>query len=342
MISFDPLIYRIADFWEWNSRKELVLSPKYQRRSVWSEKAKSYLIDTLIRGLPLPKIFMRYDVDMNTKKSIKEIIDGQQRTATILSFLNDGFKIMNVHNKEYGGKYFSELSEPVKKLIWEFKISVDVITSGDEPQILDIFARLNTYTVTLNRQELFNSKYFGAFKQAVYSVGFEFKNFWVNNNILTDNQIARMAEAECASELVIQILSGVNDRKVIESYYKKYDDEFLEEENVKDSFRMNIDLISEIIGYTLPKSNFSKKPLFYSLFGVIHELREKNKLNIKVIPKINSALLEIDNILEQKPEDIGQKFFRFYDASTKHVTDLKARKIRHEFLNKYISSKAGL
>ena len=92
MINFDPMIFRIADFWEWDNRKELILSPKYQRRRVSSEKAKSYLIDTILRGLPLPKVFMKYSVDIETKKSFREIVDGQQRIATILSYLNDGFK----------------------------------------------------------------------------------------------------------------------------------------------------------------------------------------------------------------------------------------------------------
>lgn len=105
MISFDSIPYTINDFLEWYTRDELVLSPKFQRRSVWSQKAKSYFIDTIIRGLPLPKIFMQQEVDLETRKTVRQIVDGQQRIRAILSFIEDGFKIMKVHNKEFGGKY---------------------------------------------------------------------------------------------------------------------------------------------------------------------------------------------------------------------------------------------
>ena len=52
-------IIQISDIIQWNEKKELELSPKYQRNYVWNEKAKAYLIDTIIRGLPIPPIFLR-------------------------------------------------------------------------------------------------------------------------------------------------------------------------------------------------------------------------------------------------------------------------------------------
>ena len=53
---FNTRNYSIRDFEEWDSRNELVLQPKFQRRDVWSDKARSYLIDTIVRGKPIPKI----------------------------------------------------------------------------------------------------------------------------------------------------------------------------------------------------------------------------------------------------------------------------------------------
>ena len=72
-------IVQISDIVQWSSKGELDLSPKYQRNSVWNEKAKAYLMDTIIRGLPIPPIFLRQKVDINTKTTSREIIDGQQR-----------------------------------------------------------------------------------------------------------------------------------------------------------------------------------------------------------------------------------------------------------------------
>lgn len=48
-------IIQISDIIQWNEKNEIELSPKYQRNSVWNEKAKAYLIDTIskISGLSL-------------------------------------------------------------------------------------------------------------------------------------------------------------------------------------------------------------------------------------------------------------------------------------------------
>jgi hypothetical protein len=57
MKNFDSRIYSINDFLEWSDKKQLQLSPKFQRKAVWSDASKSYLIDTIIRGKPIPKCF---------------------------------------------------------------------------------------------------------------------------------------------------------------------------------------------------------------------------------------------------------------------------------------------
>lgn len=49
-------IVQISDIVQWSEKGELELSPKYQRNNVWNDKAKAYLIDTIIRGLPIPPI----------------------------------------------------------------------------------------------------------------------------------------------------------------------------------------------------------------------------------------------------------------------------------------------
>ena len=342
MIRFDSRPYSINDFWEWSQRKELVLAPKFQRRSVWSDKARSYLMDTIIRGLPVPKIFMRHDVDPKTRKSTREIVDGQQRIRTILNYLNDGFKISRIHNEEFAGNYFSGLPSSVQKDILQYIIAVDVLHGAEDAQVLDIFARLNTYTVRLNRQELLNAKYFGLFKSTAYSLGYEYLHFWLNNNILTNRDITRMGEADLSSELLIFTMDGVQDRKKIEDYYKRFDDEFNNKEAFVEKFKNTMDTISEIMGDTLPPSNFASKPLFYSIFGVIQDLINENRIHKKDYTKIVISLHDIDNIISSKPEDLSKRVFKFFDAATKHVTDVSARRIRHKFIKEHIIANTGV
>jgi len=69
MKSFDSRVYSINDFVEWEKQGQLVLNPAFQRRAVWSDKAKSYLMDTIVRGKPIPKIFIRQTLNVSTKTS---------------------------------------------------------------------------------------------------------------------------------------------------------------------------------------------------------------------------------------------------------------------------------
>src|SRR5512147_2961474 len=103
---FNTRNYSVRDFEEWSGREgELVLAPKFQRRSFWNPKARSYLIDTIIRGKPIPKLYMRQDVNPKNRRITREIVDGQQRLQTVLGYLKDGFKVLRTHDDgdTYGG-----------------------------------------------------------------------------------------------------------------------------------------------------------------------------------------------------------------------------------------------
>jgi uncharacterized protein with ParB-like and HNH nuclease domain len=106
-------------------------------------------MDTIIRGLPMPKVFIRQKLNVQTRQSIREVVDGQQRLRTILSFVNDGFKINKKHNKKYGGLYFSQLDQiddSIQSIMLNYEISTDLLVNMEDSKVLDIFSRLNSYS----------------------------------------------------------------------------------------------------------------------------------------------------------------------------------------------------
>ncbi len=124
---FNTRNYSIRDFEAWSERGELELAPKFQRRDVWNDKARSYLIDTIVRGKPISKIYMRQNINPETRRTTREIVDGQQRLRSALSFVKDGFRISKAHHEEFGGKYFSGLDEDTQRDVLNYEFVVDLL-----------------------------------------------------------------------------------------------------------------------------------------------------------------------------------------------------------------------
>jgi uncharacterized protein with ParB-like and HNH nuclease domain len=209
MKNFDTRVYSISDFLEWNRNGLLELSPDFQRRAVWSEKAKSYLIDTILRGRPIPKILISQRLEES--RTIRVVVDGQQRLRAIIEFINGDFPISRAHNQQLAGKRFAGLSNDLQKEFLKYELGVDLLFSLAYEDILDIFARINSYTVTLNTQELLNAKYLGYFKQAAYSLGFKYVDFFIRAGVLTKAKVTRMAESELTGDLLMAIIGGSAD-----------------------------------------------------------------------------------------------------------------------------------
>lgn len=292
MKGFDSTTYTVNDFLEWHERKQLILSPKFQRRSVWKDVAKSFLIDSILRGKPLPKIFIRQITDIKTRTTKREVVDGQQRLRTILEFINDGFKVKKVHNAEHGEKYFSQLDEDAQSAILTYKFSVDTLIGVEDGDIMDIFARLNTYTTPLNKQELINAEFYGYFKQLVYSISYKYNKFWVENKIFTEYQTMRMNEVELTADLIIACLDGIQNRKKVKFYYKTYDENFDQRQSIENSFDEIISLITRLFDDSLKKSVFRKPALFYSLYLALYNVKQ----NVKGMPE------SVEIILDEKAE----------------------------------------
>jgi hypothetical protein len=335
MDTHKPRAATINDFREWDQRDELVLAPEFQRRKVWGPKARSFLIDTILEGFPIPAIHIRQKIDVKTKKTIREVVDGQQRLRAILDYIGDGFTVMKVHNKRYGGLRFSDLPSDVQERFLEYDLLVDFLVGATDTDVLEVFARINSYTIVLNTQEKLNAEFSGKFKQLVFQLGREHLEFWRKNRILTNYNIMRMKEAELSTDLVIAMIDGIQDRKKLRSYYKKYDDDLPQEEELKEHFEKLIDTIAEIFGDSLIESQFSKSTLFYSLFCALYDLAygfpQTDTPNVPITHETYDAIRRALSVLEREltAKKPSRAYYAFVDASSRHTTDQSKRLIRH-------------
>lgn len=345
MKNFDTRVYNISDFLEWDSNGLLELSPDFQRRSVWSEQAKSHLVDTIIRGLPMPKIIISQKLERS--RNIRIVIDGQQRLRAILDFIHGGFKVLRVHNKEFGGSSFDMLPEENRKSFLQYEMGVDLIFDLTYEDILDIFQRINSYTVTLNKQEKINGQYLGYFKQYVFDYGKKYVSYFIEGGILTKARVTRMAEAELSTDLFVALIDGIQTNKNNENFYKKYEEDIDNLEEISSQFDEIMSYIGEIYpAAEIATTNWARIHLFYTLFtsvghflfgvrGVSQELRTTisprsvRKLRIR-LDEISAKYDEVAEHLEDENSPVDYKLF--IDYSRRRTTDTTARIERTNFV----------
>lgn len=357
MKSFDARTYSISDFLEWRTNDQLDLSLEFQRRSVWPEKAKSYLIDTVIRSRPIPKILITQDFreSKKVKKTYRIVVDGQQRLRAIFDFYDGNFAISRAHNPTYAGQKFSSLPESVQNEILQYEIAVDVLFNTPYEDLLDIFARINTYTVKLNPQELFNTEYLGYFKTRVYDLGYRYVSYFKDASVLTNAQITRMGEAELCADLLGALCGGIQTNKNIRKLYDMYEDEELDIESKVEQFDMIMGYVGQIYpAAELKSTNWRRIQLFYTLFtSVAHGLfglvfpdgveAPRPTIDLNSVGKLRLRLDEITARYDEYTEtDLNhtapQDYADFIERSRRGTTDTGARLDRTRFVCRILSS----
>ena len=335
-------VYPVSDFLEWHESEQLEIAPWFQRRPIWTAKARSYLIDSILRGMPIPPLFIRLQVQLPKRRSFRQVVDGQQRIRAILDFIAGEFPVLRVHNSDYANKRFDDLPFDAQQTVLSYKLPVYVLEGATDSDVLRIFARLNTYTIPLNKQELRNAEYFGAFKQVVYDIGFEHLTFWRNNKILTDQQIARMDDAELVSELLVTVLAGFQTTKdrELRHYYEDWDDDLPDnQERIARRFSRTIDTIGLVFDAGLASGPYRRIPLFFSLFCLFYDglfglpSSKSPRLTIKTGAQAEAVRIALEQLarktrMKRPPRD----YQPFVEASRLGTADPGKRKLRHEFL----------
>ncbi len=267
----EKVVYTPNDFVLWQENEIIEITPKFQRRAVWRTPARSYFIDTLLRGMTVPPLYFRMTQNKAKTKTIRELVDGQQRVRSVLDFIADGFRLSKTLKAPWAGLKFSQLSEDQQQQIMSFSFTTEIFKGISDEQILEVFCRLNTNGVGLNNQELRNGKYFGFFKQTSYSLAMAYLEFWRKHKVFSEQSIARMLEVELTSELLIAGSEGMQDKKkTIDSFYDKWELSYSNKDRDEKRFKETLNTISETFtNDELLNSEFRRPPLFYTLYCVV-------------------------------------------------------------------------
>ena len=265
-------------------RGDLVANKEYQRApGLWPNASRSYFIDTILEGFPFPKIYFHEYLDRKTKKVKTEIVDGQQRITTIQDFLNDKFAL-GKNSTKFSGFRFSDLDEDIQDKFLFYTVSIDVIRDAGRAEILQMFRRMNAYTLPLNAAEKRHSEFFGEFKDLVTRV-LDYTPFLADWGIFTTRQIVRMADAAFIADLVLALEDGVistSDKK-LHALYSKYDSSFPQAEEIELSLRNIFGVITQELS-AIQGSYMTKPFALHALFCAIYH----NMVGLKGFQEISN------------------------------------------------------
>jgi hypothetical protein len=262
--------YRISDFLEWHERGQLKLNPFFQRRSVWTGPAKVYLIDTILRRLPIPKLYIRTQIDAATRSSFREVVDGQQRLRAIIEFASDEWAL-TPRAKELRGLRYSTMGEELQEAFLTYPIAVDQLVNASDSDVLEVFARLNSYTASLSPAEKRHAKYQGSFKWAVHEAARDWSALWDTFKIVSVQERLRMADDSLSGEMFGVLLQGVSDGGAakIDALYKAYDDAFPTEDLTRDQADEVVAYILAHFHSLLANTPLNRAPQFLMLFAAV-------------------------------------------------------------------------
>jgi hypothetical protein len=259
--------YTMVEIHDMLERQALVVNTEYQRSPrIWPSDAKSYFIDTVLEGYPFPKVYFYETYDRHRKKPRREIVDGQQRITTLDDFYKNAFRLTSA-SRRHKGLTFEELPEDKQQLFVMTPVQVDIILSAERSEILEMFRRMNAYTVPLNPAEQRHSGYQGSFKWFIVDMADEVSPVLEQFAVFSPKQILRMADAEFLTELALVLDVGITTKsaQAFKNIYSRYDEQFpslLEfAKQIPDFFRTLGTDLSELQG------TFLMKPyVIYSLF----------------------------------------------------------------------------
>lgn len=344
----------IKDITSMFSEGSLVVDETYQRRSVWSEKDKIRLVETILLNLIIPVLFFwKAETDPETGASITHIVDGQQRIKAICSYVNNEFKLkpqalLDAAAKEkYANKYFKDLDPDDKRLFWNYQLMViDIDPAATRSDIITMFNRLNLTDYNLNDQEKRNSMS-GEF--AALARELSDADIWEERHLFTTTDVKRMKDVEFCASLILLYREGIidqTDQTALNEAYEALQEGYKDAEKDKAAVFAAIESLPQFFVSEDVTKFLKKKTQLYTLFSVIFymqrngmEITEECLSNLKRFVELYSVFNNDMDLTDQIGEDEKTLFDRLKKyklASSEGLNKHTNRMIRYNVMKDFI------
>lgn len=284
MFSFNDNRKTVNEIFTMFDEGKLIVDDTYQRRSVWSEKDKVRLIETILLQLVIPELFFwKADTDPETGVSTTHIVDGQQRIKAIYSFINNEFKLKPQYlldggiKSEYSNKYFKDLDAETRKAFWNYQLMIiEIDSKATRDDIITMFNRLNLTDYSLNDQEKRNSVS-GEF--AALARELSDNPLWDEKRLFTGPDVKRMKDVEFCASIVLLYRKGIidqTDQSALNQAYEELQVGYKDAERDKEAVCAAIETISLFFVSDSVTKFLRRKAQLYTLFSVVFYMQREN------------------------------------------------------------------
>lgn len=327
-IPSSPSMKKISEIYRRVKEGSLKLQPEFQRKYVWTKEHKEEFIDTILKGLPFPEVYIaQQGIDIEKVLSSEVIVDGQQRLTTILHYIDE-----EDNSKDFGKtiRKFKNLEDIERNDFLNYNVVFRDLGDLEGELIKEIFRRINLTKFGLEQIEIQNAVYDGEFISSAKTIldSIEEGAF----NIFSESELSRMSDLHYVLLLLTTVVNeGYFTRdKEIENTVIRYNEEFPTREEFEEGFINHFHFIQSLNlandSIWLRKSNFFT--LFIETYNVV--LPENDELKRR--------LDEFENlVLSNKNKAKETNDFSFYYANMYTGTNNRTSRIyRGELFGKYI------
>lgn len=301
----------------------LVLQPEFQRRFVWTQPHQEEFLDTILQGFPFPEIYVSTgEVDIAKMKTVRNVIDGQQRLTTIRNYIDGKFERPLAAIKPYAA-----LSDPEKGDFLSYEVVVRDLGKIDHDTIREVFRRINLTKFKLDSIEIHNAVYDGAYISTAKAIldGTDIAIF----GVFRESEFSRMADLHFVLLIMSTIENGgyFSQDAEIEPMVERYNEEFPRSDDIK---KRIMETFSFIRALDLPRdSMWFRKSNFFTLVVEVtlgfENLRDDFTL----------CLLSLeDNVMSNKNNQ-SNEFGQYYSYMYQGTNNRKARVTRSAIFRKY-------
>ncbi len=319
------------------TNREFIQYPDFQREpTVWTPDRKQLLIDSMLIGLDIPKIYL-YSPKNETYCPIKQgkeiryydCVDGQQRIVSVIEFLEGRFRLDD-------GRFWKDLTGEEAKRLLGYQFTIALITEATDEDLRLLFLRLQLGAPLNVGEKLHAMK--GKLRDFIFDVGSSHPFF---------SSIALQVRRYYRETVFAEICINSFYRSLRGSFYTARYDElkaFFEQYENIDNYSNEIgrilktlDLMNEYFGGCVEE--FRNRAVVVTGYLFVEELYKNNEL--EKLPLFAQFYLEFLRILSDqsgKGLDYDKEYrelLSFQDYIVQAAISKSAISARHRMISEY-------